>query len=156
MHKVQQSYKAKNLSSLRSSTNSHESRKVTRSEYEYLKLGQVMKRLYGLGFKVKWNKPLSKSIYREIRENVSKEEISSRDLYNAIGYHVRSINYLLKMRPGHGRFNIFGKKVDEVTPAESKNALGQLLSYHAEFMRKRKLKSSKTAGTKKTGKAEKR
>ncbi len=109
----------------------------------YHDLGRVMAELRRLGFKVRWKEPLSKSIYHEIRSTLPKEFISSRALYESIGYLVKSIKYLLKMRDGAFRYNLAGKKAGTVTAEESKFALKELLAHHAEYMRERRQRTKK-------------
>ena len=135
--------KGSGISTLKSSDSSFAQRAKVKDRPEYKSLGIIMKALYRAGFKVKWKQPLSKEIYREIREALPQDVISSRKLYDAIGYHVRSVSYLLKMRPNASRYNIHGKKDGVVSEAESKYALKQLLSYHADYMRDRRKRQKK-------------
>lgn len=135
--------KGSGISTLKSNDSSLKQRAKVKDRPEYKSLGIIMKALYRAGYKVKWKQPLSKEIYREIREALPPEVISSRKLYDAIGYHVRSVSYLLKMRPNVPRYNIHGKKDGVVSEAESKHALQQLLAYHAEYMRDRRKRQKK-------------
>lgn len=130
-------------SSLKSSENSFNRRLQTKEKPEYKTLGLIMKYLYKAGYKVKWKQPLSKEIYNEIRAVIPHEVVSSRKLYDAIGFLVRSVRYLLKIRPGATRYDINGKKAGQVTEAESKYALKQLLEHHAEYMRDRRKRQKK-------------
>jgi len=131
------------LSTLKSNDSSFKQRAKVKDRPEYQWLGIIMKALYKAGFKVKWKQPFSKEIYREMREALPTEVISSRKLYAAIGYHVRSVSYLLKMRPNARRYNIKGKVDGFVSEQESKFSLQQLLSYHAEYMRDRRRRQKK-------------
>ncbi len=109
----------------------------------YHDLGRVMNELRKMGYKVRWKEPLSKDIYQEIRAVLPKDFISSRALYDAIGYLVKSIKYLLKMRDGAFRYNLAGKKAGTVTAEESKFALQELLNHHGEYMRERRQRAKK-------------
>lgn len=131
------------LSTLKSSDKSFKNRSHAKARPEYQTLGVIMKNLYKLGYKVKWKQPLSKEIYKEIRAALPPEVVTSRKLYDALGYHVCSVSYLLKMRPGAARYNINGKKDGLVSDTESKYALRQLLEHHAEYMRDRRKRQKK-------------
>lgn len=137
------------LSSLKSSQTSYKERARAKDRPEYATLGIVMKALYKLGYKTKWKQPFSKEIYREIREALPSEVVTSRKLYEAIGYHVRSVSYMLKLRPNAVRYNINGKRDGVVTEEESRFALKQLLEYHSDYMRDRRKRQKKMIPAKK-------
>lgn len=109
----------------------------------YKNWNRVVAELRRLGFKFKVKTPLSLSIYREIRAAIAMEYISSRALYEAIGFHVKSVQYLLKIRPGAVRYDIRGRKAGKVTDAESKHALQDLLTHHPDYMRDRRKRTRK-------------
>lgn len=132
-----------NLSTLKSRENSFTERVIRLERREYKILGLVMKSLYKLGYKMKWKQPLSKDIYNEIRQVLPHDLVTSRHLYDALGYHVRSVSYLLKMREGVFRYDIRGKKAGVVTAEESKYSLTQLLEHHADYMRDRRKRKNK-------------
>lgn len=116
----------------------------------YKDWNRVVAELRRLGFKFKVKTPLSLSIYREIREAIAVEFISGRDLYQAIGFHVKSIQYLLKIRPNAIRYDIRGKKAGKVTEEESKHALKELLTHHPDYMRDRRKRTRKIIDAKPT------
>ena len=92
------------------------------------------------GFKVDVKNPLNKGVYRDIREALSADEISSNKLHEAIGFHVNSIKYLRKMREGAKRYNIRGEVAGIVSKEEQEYALSQLKKIHPTFrMRKKKV-----------------
>lgn len=109
----------------------------------YQNWNRVVAELRRLGFKFKVKTPLSLTIYKEIRGVISPNYISSRALYEAIGFHVKSIQYLLKLRVGATRFNVNGKKAGTVTEDESKHALKELITHHSEYMRERRKRTRK-------------
>ena len=87
------------------------------------------------------NKPLSKGIYEQLRAVISPKKVSSRDLYDAIGYHVNSIKYLNRLRTGFPRFNLWGKHDGAVTQAEADHAREKMAKLHSSYLRaKRKNK----------------
>lgn len=135
--------KGEGLSSLKSLSNSYRERVKTKEKVEYKDLGVIICYLYKAGYKVKWKQPLSRDIYREIREVIPHDVISSRKLYDAIGFLVRSVKYLLKVRTDVARYDINGKKAGVVTEAESKYALKQLLEHHTDYMRDRRKRQKK-------------
>lgn len=135
--------KQEGLSSLKSLSNSYSERVKNKDKVEYKDLGVIICYLYKAGYKVKWKQPLSKDIYREFREAIPHDVMTSRKLYDAIGFLVRSVKYLLKVRPGVARYDINGNKAGVVTEAESKHALKQLLEHHSEYMRDRRKRQKK-------------
>lgn len=113
--------------------------------------GFIMEYLYKRGIKPKWKRPLSKGLYKELRELLATELISSKRLNNAIKHHVKSPGYLLLMRTGAQRYNLYGKPDGRVTEQESKHALGELYEHHAGLMRdRRKRRNKKITPTRKT------
>lgn len=116
----------------------------------YKDWNRVVAELRRLGYKFKVKTPLSLSIYREIREAIAMDYISSRALYQAIGFHVKSIQYLLKIRPDAVRYDIRGKKAGKVTEEESKHALKELLTHHPDYMRDRRKRTRKIIDAKPT------
>lgn len=101
---------------------------------EYYDLGKLIKYLKQNGYKVRWHKPLSKAIYPQIREVVPASIMSSRRIYEAIGHHVHSIRYLLRMKAGDSRFNIKGEREGKVSKKDEQFAQQQLMKHHGEFM----------------------
>lgn len=93
-------------------------------------------------YKLRLNKPLSKKIYDQLRGVISPKAVSSRELYNAVGFHVHSIKYLKRMYPGVERLNLWGKPDGTVTEQEAQHARKKLTELHPEYLRaKRKSKS---------------
>lgn len=111
------------------------------SPAEYKDLGLMIKLLKVNAYKIRLHKPLSKSIYNQIRAAIPESVMSSRRIYDAIGHHVHSIRYLLRMKAGDSRFNIYGQREGKVSASDEKNAVMQLNKHHAKFMiyRQRKL-----------------
>lgn len=92
-------------------------------------------------YKLRLSKPLSKKIYDQLRGVISPKAVSSRDLYNAVGFHVNSIKYLKRMYPGVERLNLWGKSDGKVTAQEAQYAKQKLAEMHPDFIRaKRKSK----------------
>lgn len=116
----------------------------------YTWLGKVISELYRLGYKVKWGSPLSVNIYRQIREILPKEFITSKNLNAAIRHHVKSPKYLLLLRPDVDRYDVRGRKKGTVTEEQSKQALTQLYEHHGDFMKaRRKRRNNKVVSTRK-------
>lgn len=115
----------------------------------YKELGQIIRFLKKAGLKVRWHKPLSKSIYHQIRAVLPPELISSRKLYDAIGFHVKSVRYLMRLKAGDSRFNIHGQREGKVSAADETYALKALVEHHPRFMSwKRKTKNKIITATK--------
>lgn len=115
----------------------------------YKDLGQIIRFLKKGGFKVRWHKPLSKSIYHQIRAVLPIELMSSRKLYDAIGFHVKSVRYLMRLKAGDSRFNIKGQREGKVSSADETYARKALIEHHPRFMSwKRKTKNKIITATK--------
>lgn len=89
-------------------------------------------------YRILTNRPLSRDIFKQIRAVVSPKTVSSRDLYNAIGFHVNSIKYLTKIRPGAPRFNMWGKNEGSVTETEAQYARAKLAELHPSYVKSRR------------------
>lgn len=109
-----------------------------KSSKKYEDFGKIIQVLRDKGYKIKLDKPLSKMIYRQIKNALPPGFMTNAEIYEAIGFHVHSPKYLLKLRTGEVRFDIKGKKDGKVTEEESKFALETLYQHHAKFMRDRR------------------
>ena len=95
------------------------------------------------GYKLKTNRPLSTDIFNQIRAVLSPKAVSSKELYNAIGFHVHSIKYLNRLRQGAPRFNLWGKQEGEVTESEVQFARKKLAEMHPAFLKSRRASKRK-------------
>lgn len=108
----------------------------------YKDLGTIIRFLKRAGLKVRWHKPLAKSIYNQIRQVIPRELMSSRKIYDSLGFHVQSIRYLMRLKAGDSRFNIQGQREGKVSPKEEAHARKMLIEHHPRFMSwKRKTKN---------------
>lgn len=114
------------------------------SPSEYKDLGLMIKLLKENSYRIRLHKPLSKSIYNQIRAAIPESVMSSRRIYDAIGHHVHSIRYLLRMKAGDSRFNIYGHREGKVSASDEKFAAMQLNKHHAKFMTYRQRKMDLT------------
>lgn len=89
-------------------------------------------------FRILTNKPLSRNIYEQIRAVISPKKVSSRELYDAIGFHVNSIKYLNRIRAGAQRFNLWGKPDGRVTESEADHARKRMVELHSMYLRSRR------------------
>lgn len=89
-------------------------------------------------YKLQTRKPLSTKIYDQLRAVISPKAVTGKDLYRAIGFHVNSIKYLNKMRPGTERFNLWGKPDGKVTLDEANYARETLTKLHPAYVRQRR------------------
>lgn len=89
-------------------------------------------------YKIPTNKPLCRDIFKQLRAVISPKTVSSRELYNAVGFHVNSIKYLNRIRVGFPRFNLWGKQEGEVTETEVQYARKKLTELHPGYTRARR------------------
>lgn len=122
----------------------------------YKDLGRVMAWLRQNGYKVRWFRPFSKQMYNQIKAALPEGYISSRRLYDAIGRHCRSVNYLTKLKAGDSRWNVWGKREGKVTVAEAEHAQKQLYEHHGKAMRSRRQNKGKIIVNPKAGKGKPR
>ncbi|WP_304634036.1 ProQ/FINO family protein [Pseudoalteromonas sp.] len=119
-------------------------------------MGWIIEQLYKKKIKTKWMKPLSKSFYKQLREIFQTEEISSKRLNAAIRHHVKSPKYLLMIRTGAQRFDVYGKADGRISAKESKHALEELYKYHGGLMRDRRKRRNRTVTSNRTPYVKKR
>ena len=100
------------------------------------------------GYNMSLRYPLSKTIYSQLRNIISPKVMSSRDLYNAVGFHVHSIKYLECIQPNKPRLNLFGKVEGKVTFRDYKYAQRQLALHHKNKKPEKKV-TGKTLSLKK-------
>lgn len=118
----------------------------------YKDLGRVMAWLRQNGYKVRWFRPLSKLMYHQIKEALPENYLSARRLYEAIGWHCRSVSYLTKIKVGDSRWNIHGKREGKVSQSEAEYAQKQLYEHHGAAMRSRRKTKGKIIVNTRAGK----
>tara|TARA_X000001388_G_scaffold60537_1_gene45923 strand:+ start:11318 stop:11824 length:507 start_codon:yes stop_codon:yes gene_type:complete len=89
-------------------------------------------------FYILTNRPLSRNIYSQLREVISPKKVSSRELYEAIGYHVNSIKYINRLRAGAERYNMWGNPDGVVTEEEATHARKRLVELHSAYLSSRR------------------
>ncbi len=109
----------------------------------FLDCGFIIEFLYERKIKPKWKRPLSKGIYSDLRALIPHSDLSSKRLNAAVRHHVKSPGYLLLLREGNQRYDLYGKPNGRVSAAESKHALGELYAHHGGLMRDRRKRRNK-------------
>lgn len=118
----------------------------------YKDLGKVMAWLRQNGYSVRWFRPMSKQMYNQIKAALPEGYLSARRLYDALGWHCRSVNYLTKLKAGDSRWNVQGKREGKVTSDEAEFAIKQLYEHHGAAMRSRRKNKGKIIVNTRAGK----
>lgn len=100
------------------------------------------------GYYVKWHAPLSKNIYRELRNILPKQMLTNAKIYRALRFHCKSPKYLIALIHASKRFNLSGKEVDLVSQDDKNFAWSELYKFHNDVAKRlmaehRKMKSQK-------------
>ena len=81
-------------------------------------------------YKTRWNTALSKRIYPQLREIISKKYLTSNKIYEALKFHCKSPHYLRILVKRGIRYNINGKPDGTVSREEGSFAWEELCKHH--------------------------
>lgn len=100
----------------------------------YEAMGLIMQTCKEKKLRPRWKKAFAFCVYKQAR-NLMKGTLTSKQVHAALRYHVKSVQYLRRLKEGAQRFDLYGQPCGTVTAEEAIEARKELFEHHAGAMR---------------------
>jgi hypothetical protein len=100
----------------------------------YEAMGLIMTTCKEHKLRPRWKKAFAFCVYKQAR-NLMKGTLTAKQVHAALRYHVKSVQYLRRLKEGAQRYDLYGQPCGKVTAEEAIAARKELFEHHGGAMR---------------------